>query len=210
MTNPFLTVANVRLIEQQVKKILSAKSSSKDPEVLNAVKGLAVAEIKEKLPNATAEILHAISNISDRTDAELFKESLKRYTIPFKTISEKGLQKLFRKDKKLKLPKLEMVDWHSISYLSWLDSGTQRQYIVIEKDGAFVALRGVSQPQYATKGICAICNQHGAVHLFTATVKGNADMYTSYSNYICDDVETCNAHVTDYEKLEAFVARNLV
>lgn len=210
MTNPFLTVANVRLIEQQVSKILGAKSSSKDPEVLNAVKGLAVAEIEEKLPHATEEILHAVRMISDRTDAELFIESLKRYTIPFKAISEKGLQKLFRKDKKLKLPKLELIDWYSLSYLSWLDSGTHRQYIVIEKDGAFMALRGISQPQYATKGICAICHQHGAVHLFTATVKGSADMYTSYSNYICDDVATCNMHVTDHAALEAFVARNLV
>ncbi len=210
MINPILTVANVRLIEQQVNKILNSKSLSKDPEILSAVKGIAVAELKEKLPVATEEILRAVTQISDRTDAELFIESLKIYTIPFKAISEKGLQKLFRKDKKLKLPKLETIDWHGISYLSWADQGTHRQYIVIEKDGTFIALRGISQPQYYTKGICAICNQHGPVHLFTATVKGNEDRYTSYSNYICDDPEKCNAHVTDYKVLEDFVARNLV
>ena len=103
-----------------------------------------------------------------------------------------------------------MLDWHSISYLSWLDTGTHRQYIVIEKDGQFTALRGVVDSQKYIKGICAICNHHSDVHLFTATVKGNVDAYTSYSNYICNDVNKCNENLSDYERLETFVARNLV
>lgn len=130
--------------------------------------------------------------------------------VRFIAISEKGLQKLFRKDKKLKLLRLESIDWQSISYLSWRDQGTHRQYVVIDEDGQFKALRGVTDPQHATKGICAICQQHTNVHLFTATVKRNADSFTSYSNYICDDVEKCNAKLTDYEKLVSFIDRNLV
>ena len=64
--------------------------------------------------------------------------------------------------------------------------------------------------QKPIKGVCAICNQHSDVHLFTATVKGQADAYTSYSNYICDNVESCNSNVSNYTKLEAFVARNII
>ena len=210
MTIPFLTVSDVRLIEKQVKKILQAKSSSKDQTIVDTVRGLAVTELSDKLSVADESVIREVENVSDSMSAELFLNSLKTYTIPFKAISDKGLQKLFKKDKKLKLPNLELIDWQAISYLSWLDKGTNRQYIVLEKEGQYSALRGIADSQSYIKGICSICNQHSAVHLFTATVKGNADAYTSYSNYICNDVNACNENVSDYGKLEEFVARNLV
>lgn len=209
MTAPFLTVADVRLIEHQVKKILRAKSSSSDVKIVNTVRGLAIAELRENLSTVNEDILKEVELVEDAINAELFFHSLKAYTIPFKAISEKGLQKLFKKDKKLKLPKLDVIDWQTISYLSWLDKGTNRQYIVLENEGDYTALRGVYEASTSTKGICAICNQHSSVHLFTATVKGNGDHYTSYSNYICEDVLACNSNVSDYAKLEQFVSRNL-
>ena len=91
-----------------------------------------------------------------------------------------------------------------------MDTGTHRQYIVLENNGQYTALRGITDSQKHIKGICAICNQHSDVHLFTATVKGNADAYTAYSNYICNDINKCNENLSDYERLEAFVARNLI
>lgn len=209
MTTPFLTVANVRLIAQQVNKIVNARASSQDKDVLQAVQDIAIGELRANI-DADEEIFRAVVNIKDRIDADLFLDSLKAYTIPFKAVSEKGLQKLFNKDKKLKLPKLADIDWRTLSYLSWRDAGTHRQYIVIERDGKFTALRGVTDPQHATKGICAICQQQTDVHLFTATVKRTADHFTSYSNYICDDVAKCNEKLTDYAQLENFVERNLV
>ena len=74
--------------------------------------------MREKLKIVDETILTAVEDISDQMDAELLLNSMKAYTIPFKAISEAGLQKLFRKEKKMKLPKLEMMDWQSISYLS--------------------------------------------------------------------------------------------
>lgn len=210
MTITLLTVSDMRLIEKQLKKIIQAKTNSNDKSIINTVKGLAVTELREKLKNVDESILTAVDKVSDQLDTELLVNSLKAYTVPFKAISETGLQKLFRKDKKLKLPKLEKMDWQSISYLSWIDTGTHRQYIVLEKDGQYTALRGIADAQKHIKGICAICNHHSDVHLFTATVKGNADAYTAYSNYICNDITKCNENLSDYERLEAFVARNLV
>ena len=209
MTTPFLTVADVRLIAQQVYKIVNARASSQDKDVLQAVQDMAETELRTRI-EAHEEIFRAVTNVKDRIDADLLIDSLKAYTIPFKAVSEKGLQKLFKKDKKLKLPKLADIDWRTLSYLSWRDAGTHRQYIVIERDGNFTALRGMTDPQHATKGICAICQQQTDVHLFTATVKRTADHFTSYSNYICDDTDTCNAKLTGYTQLETFVARNLM
>lgn len=210
MTAPFLTVVDLRLIEQQVNKILKAKLASNDKKIVAAVRELAITELREKLTHVNEDIIKEAETIEDTIGADLFFRNLKSYTIPFKSISEQGLQKLFKKDKKLKLPKLEMIDWQAISYLSWVDKGTNRQYIVLEKEGQYTALRGVVDAHNPIKGVCSICNQHSSVHLFTATVKGNGDNYTSYSNYICDDSQLCNQKVSDYEKLQDFVARNLI
>ena len=207
MTAPFLTVADIRLIEQQVNKILQAKLTSNDQKI---VRGLAVTELRERLTHIDEDIIKEVEMVEDTIGAELFFQSLKSYTIPFKSISEQSLQKLFKKNKKLKLPRLETIDWQAISYLSWVDKGTNRQYIVLEKEGQYTALRGIVDTHTPVKGICAICNQHSAVRLFTATVTGNGDNYTSYSNYICEDAQLCNQRVNDYKKLEEFVARNLI
>ncbi|WP_010302760.1 FusB/FusC family EF-G-binding protein [Kurthia senegalensis] len=206
----FLTVANVRFIEKQMWKVLKAKASSQDAAVLDAVKGIAVSEIEQQLTMPQMELLKAFEQIEDRVGAELFIESLKRYTIPFQPISPKQLQSLFKKEKKLHIPNLASQDWTAISYLSWYDSRTHRQYIVTEREGNYTALRGVAEPQYRTKGICAICHEQTDVHLFTAKVKGKEDQFTAYSNYICDNVQTCNQRLSDYEKLETFVQRNLI
>lgn len=210
MTAPFLTVVDLRLIEQQVNKILKAKLASNDKKIVAAVRELAITELREKLTHVNEDIIKEVETVEDTIGADLLFQSLKSYTIPFKSISEQGLQKLFKKDKKLKLPKLEVIDWQAISYLSWVDKGTNRQYIVLEKEGQYTGLRGVVDAHNPIKGVCSICNQHSSVHLFTATVKGNADNYTSYSNYICDDSQLCNQKVSDYEKLQDFVARNLI
>lgn len=210
MTAPFLTVVDLRLIEQQVNKILKAKLASNDKKIVAAVRELAITELREKLTHVNEDIIKEVETVEDTIGADLLFQSLKSYTIPFKSISEQGLQKLFKKDKKLKLPKLEVIDWQAISYLSWVDKGTNRQYIVLEKEGQYTALRGVVDAHNPIKGVCSICNQHSSVHLFTATVKGNGDNYTSYSNYICDDSQLCNQKVSDYEKLQDFVARNLI
>ncbi|WP_042477185.1 FusB/FusC family EF-G-binding protein [Bacillus ndiopicus] len=210
MMTPFLTVAEVRLIEQQLVKIVNAKASSKDANILSTVRELALTTLREKLPLAENQetLLRAVETVEDRLDVTLFVENLQAYTIPFKAISEKGIEKLFKKDKKLKIPKLSEIDWKGISYLSWQDSGTHRQYIVIEREGNFTGLRGTIG-NTNTKGVCAICNEHSNVHLFTAKVKGQADAYKSYSQYICDDADNCNRRLKDYEKLVQFVENNL-
>ena len=210
MIDPIITVAEARLIEQQLNKIVRAKLTSSDQKIIATVRGLALAELEDKLTNVNDAIITEIEKIEDRLEADLFINSMKAYTIPFKTISEKAIQKLFKKDKKLKLPKLEMIDWQAISYLSWLDKGSNRQYIVLESEGQYTGLRGVADLQNPIKGVCTICNEHSTVHMFTATVKGNGDNYTSYSNYICADTNMCNQNISDYSKLEDFVTRNLV
>ncbi|MFC4354988.1 FusB/FusC family EF-G-binding protein [Chryseomicrobium palamuruense] len=207
----FLSVANERFITTQVTKLLNARTASKDKDVIAAVKGLIETELAAQLPDRpeTEQIIRQLLEVEDRTHADLFLHALKAYVIPFTYPQAEVVKKLFKKEKRLRLPKLDAYDWKSVTYLSWKDSGTHRQYFVTRQDEDWKTLQGVTQSD-TVKGICRICRHHTLVNLFTATVKGKAeDAFTSYSHYICEDPAVCNANLDNEEQIFSFIEENL-
>lgn len=206
---PFLTVAHYHLIEQQLNKILNAYTTTKDKNVLLAVKGIVETELTKNLnllPDQLKQI-EKIYTITERSQGDLFLESLKPYVIPFKEVTASDLKRLFKKEKKLKLPHLESIDFQHVCYLTWNDVSTHSQYVVLEQHGELEAIKGHVETD-TIKGICAICNRHTDVRLFTTTVKGKtAESFKKHSNFICTDEVSCNQHITDTEKLDAFFER---
>ncbi len=203
---PFLTVANYHLLEQQMNKIIQTLATTKDKNVILAVRGIVESEIMAKLALSAAEaqLIEQLFNVTDRAQGEAYLEQLKPYVIPFKTVTASTLKSLFKKEKKLKLPKLEEIDFQQICYLAWDDPGTHRKYVVLEQDEQLKAIKGTFSNNII-KGICAICNRHSDVGFYTTSIKGQVvGTYTSHSNYICADSQTCNKHVTDIEKTKQF------
>ncbi|WP_397536797.1 FusB/FusC family EF-G-binding protein [Rummeliibacillus pycnus] len=206
---PFLSVANYHLIEQQLNKMINAYNTTKDKNVILAVQGLVDTELTENLdldPDQL-KLIDQIYNIRDHTQSDVFLESLKLYVIPFKAVTASKLKSLFKKEKKLKLPKLESMDFHQICYLTWDDVSTHRKYIVLEQQGKLKAIKGNIDTN-VIKGICAVCNRHSDVSLFTTKVKGQVtDTFTKYSNYICADSKNCNKNISDLQRLNDFFER---
>lgn len=117
------------------------------------------------------------------------------------------LKTLFKKEKKLKLPNLEALDFQQICYLTWDDPGTHRKYVVLDQNGQLAGIKGTFANS-TVRGICAICNRHADVGLFTTSIKGQViGTFTSHSNYICADSKTCNEHITDMNKTVEFFER---
>lgn len=206
----FLTVANYRLLTKQTTKLLNALTTSKDKDVIGAVKGLIETELRTALPKSqeTQSIVDQVNEITDRTHADLFLHAVKAYVIPFHAPEAEDLKRLFKKEKRLRIPPLTAYDWKEVSYFSWKDSGTHRQYFVLEQDGKWQTLQGVTKTD-TVKGVCRICRQHTLVNLFTATVKGKTeDAFTSYSHYICEDPAVCNTNLDNYEQITTFVEEN--
>ncbi|MFJ8511393.1 FusB/FusC family EF-G-binding protein [Lysinibacillus xylanilyticus] len=206
---PFLTVANYNLLDQQMNKIIHTLATTKDKNVIQAVHGIVESEITAKLALSTSEaqLIEQLFNVTDRAQVEAYLEQLKPYVIPFKAVTASTLKSLFKKEKKLKLPNLEEMNFQEICYLAWDDPGTHRKYVVLEQDEKLKAIKG-TYSNNTTKGICALCNRHSDVGLYTTSVKGQVvGTFTSYSNYICADSQTCNRHVTDIEKTIAFFER---
>lgn len=209
LIEPFLTVANYRFIEQQTDKILRALATTKDKNVILAVRGVVKSELIDSFTWSDEEekVVQPLIEIESRTEGEAFLEQLKSYIIPFKAVGADKLKSLFKKEKKLKLPNLEDITFQQISYLAWDDPGKLRRYMVIEQNKGFKALKGTFTHQ-ATKGICALCNQHSDVVRLTTSVKGEVPgTFTKHYNYICADSQLCNQHVTDIKKVKAFFDR---
>ena len=99
------------------------------------------------------------------------------------------LKALFKKEKKLKLPNLEALDFQQICYLAWDDAGTHRKYVVLEQNGQLKGIKGIFANN-TVRGICAICNRHSDVGLFTTSIKGQVvGTFTNHSNYIVQIVK---------------------
>lgn len=205
---PFLTVAQFHLIEQQLRKLTNAYATTKDKDVIAAVHGIIDSELTSKVDLSQEQkvLIDNLFDVRDQSQAETYLNKVKKYVIPFREITEKQIKQLFKKEKKLKMPNIEQMDFHHICYVSWEDIGKHRKYIIVEKDD-FKAIQGIVSPD-EIKGICAICNQHANVSLFTTTVKGTGEgQFVKYSNYICTDVNTCNHHVTEQQRMIEFFER---
>ncbi|MDN4495158.1 FusB/FusC family EF-G-binding protein [Ureibacillus aquaedulcis] len=204
----FMTPEQYQFVKKQAKKILNTYTTSKDQKVIQAIQALVQEEIDGKITFLEIQqqlVLQPIFDIQSKEQLELFLKEIKQYVEPFKQPTEAELKKLFPKDKKLKLPKLEMFDWQETSYLSWLDSGTNRKYIVYREDGNLKGVRGTFSNS-AKVGICSVCNQHAKVGMLLVAKKGT-DMgtYTKKGNYICEDSAACNEALSDLDKFTNFV-----
>lgn len=204
----FMNVEQYQFVKKQAKKILNANTTSKDPNVIQAIQALVQEEINNKLIFDDIEqqiVLQPIFTIQAREQLELFLDSIKQYVEPFKVPTDNQVKKLFPKDKKVKLPKMDGIDLRELSYLSWFDAGTNRKYIVYYEEGILKGVRGVFD-HLEKSGICLVCNHHAKVGLLLVSKKGTQlGTYTRKGNYICENSDTCNEELTDFSRLKAFV-----
>ncbi|MEG2708860.1 MAG: elongation factor G-binding protein, partial [Vagococcus sp.] len=97
-------------------------------------------------------------------------ERIKEEVIPFKNVSDKQIEKSFKKVKKLKFPQLADYDLKETNYLAWDDIGTQRKYLSFYSEDKLVSVYGVMSND-VIKNVCAICQKIDNVALFMATTK---------------------------------------
>ncbi|CAM5205858.1 Treble-clef zinc-finger protein OS=Ureibacillus acetophenoni OX=614649 GN=SAMN05877842_11161 PE=4 SV=1 [Ureibacillus acetophenoni] len=204
----FMNVEQFQFVKKQAKKILNANTTSKDQNVIQAIQAMVQEEINNKITFQDIEqqlVLQRIFTLQTKEQLEQFLESIKQYVEPYKVPTDNQIKKLFPKDKKVKLPNLDTIDLQEISYLSWVDSGTNRKYIVYYDEGTLVGVRGVFSHS-EKQGVCSVCNQHAKVGLLLVSKSGTVQgTYTKRGNYLCENSETCNEALTDMNKLKEFV-----
>lgn len=205
----FIRNDQFNFIKDQAAILVAGQASCNDAEVLSVLRHLAHEKVFKLFPaltEAQKTVLAPLSAVKEPADAEAFLKGLEPYIIPFKTITSEALAKLFPKAKKLKGPKPDTVDFSKMSYLAWTES-SNGMYLVIQQDSRLEGVSGtLSRSQ--KKGICAICNRHSEVGLFTARTKSSGqDQFVKRGNYICSDNAVCNRNIRSLERLGEFTAR---
>ncbi|QHW32868.1 FusB/FusC family EF-G-binding protein [Paenibacillus rhizovicinus] len=212
MREPFIRNHEYNFIHKQADYVLHTLRTVGDPKVVASVRSNAQAKVAELFPTITDHrrtMLESVADLKSGEDFQKYMEALEPYRIAFPPITTKEIQKLFPKNKKLKLPDLAQIDFRHVSYLSWIDIATNKMFIVYPAGGQFVGLEG----RYTAsnkKSYCFACNRLEEVVLFSAIHKkkpanASPDYYKTVGNYICINGDQCNKNVTDVAALEKFI-----
>lgn len=206
--NPFIRSDQYNFIKKRTQELVNGHATVNNREVLNALKALSLEKVLGLFEESTEDrksLLEPIVDIKEKLDAEHFLEKLRPYIIPFKEVSEAAIKKIFPKAKKLKIPSLESIDFTGISYLGWLDKGSNKKFLVVEYKDKLVGISGGYKISNK-KGICALCNRTEEIGMFTSSVKGvTQEAFITRGNYICQDSQKCNENIVSLDRLNNFV-----
>jgi hypothetical protein len=207
---PFIRNDQYNFIKAQTQILINGHSTTNDIGVLRALKEIS----KEKVFNLfmtmsdeQKQLIDPFHNIKDQSNAEEFLLQLKPFVIPFKVVTEQTLKKLFPKAKKLKISAIEDIDLKEISYLSWEDKGSNKRYIIAQKNNKLIGLQGTFT-SINNKGICALCHKFEEMGMFMSEIKGQIQgTFIKRGNHICQDSQKCNQNITTLDKLNDFIER---
>lgn len=149
-----------------------------------------------------------ISNITDPLQIDGYIKDLNQYVYGMPTITATQINKIFKKEKKLKLPDLTNVD-SKIVYLGWIDEAIRKLLIIYNLDGKFVGMAcRLPSSNSNNTNICTLCNHAGPesevafVSPICKTSNPGLDSYKSIGFHVCLDSKACNDRIVSTEKLE--------
>ncbi|EEL71413.1 FusB/FusC family EF-G-binding protein [Bacillus mycoides] len=207
----FIRSDQYNFIKSQAYILANGHATANDRGVIQALKSLAIEKIIHVFENLTdeqKELIDTVLTVQNREDAEAFLMKINPYVIPFQEVTAQTLKKLFPKAKKLKLPDMEELDMKELSYLSWIDKGSSRKFIIAKNDkNKFVGLQGTFQ-SLNKKSICSLCHGHEELGMFLVEIKGDVQgTFVKKGNYICKDGVACNQNMKSLDKLNDFIER---
>lgn len=214
MTEKYIKNADFNFIQKQVDLIKDSYKKNVSPDVIQAVKDLANSKIIELFQDATNEQKEMLDLSAIKTYQEYDKyiQQLYDYLLPFPKIAETQMKKMFPKNKKLKLPDLDSMNLNQLTYLSWVDNGTNKKFIVYELDEKIVGIE-CKFSKLNKDNICSFCNRTGQVVFISTVTKAkkakNPDYYKAIGNYICFDSTECNKKITNVDYLTTFLKESL-
>lgn len=147
-----------------------------------------------------------INSIDDPLYIDKYLSDLNKYVYGMPNITNTQLKKLFRKEKKLKLPTLDAQDSKNV-YLGWIDNSIRKLFIAYNMNGKLIGM-ACRIPNYSSNNthVCTLCNHIGLeneVAFVSPICKPSAkDAYRSIGFDICLDSQKCNERIVSTEKLE--------
>lgn len=174
-------------------------------EVTKAYKHLQILNIFTNLSEEEKEILD-ISKLTTPVDIDKYIDGLNEYVYGMSNITNAQISRLFKKEKKFKLPNLNAQDTKNV-YLGWIDNSIRKLFVAYNIDGKLIGMAcRISNSGYNNAHRCVLCNHSAGdneVNFVSPICKTTGqDAYRSIGFDLCLDSKKCNERVVAIEKLE--------
>ncbi|MGL5577065.1 MAG: FusB/FusC family EF-G-binding protein [Sarcina sp.] len=186
-----------------------------DPNIIEATKAYIQSKIWNKFENLNDEekSILDITKITDPLHIDGYLKNLDQYVYGMENITSAQINKVFKKEKKLKLPDLSNQD-SKLVYLGWIDPAIRKLLIIYNLDGKLFGMScRLSTPTTSNANVCTLCNHVGDqnevafVSPICKTSSKNLDAYKSLGFHICLDSSECNKRITSTDKLEDLIKK---
>lgn len=148
-----------------------------------------------------------ISKLND-LNIDKYLAELNEYVYGMPNITKEQISRLFKKEKKLKLPNLNAQDSKNV-YLGWIDESIRKLFVVYNMNGKLIGM-ACRIRNYGSNHthMCALCNHVGGenevavVSSICKIANSGEGAYRSIGFELCLDSEKCNERIVAIEKLE--------
>lgn len=209
----FIKKHEFNYIKKCLSDLDSAFKNCLDANVIIADKAYIQNKIWSKFDYLSPEQIELldISKITSSISIESFSKGLEQYVYGASNITNAQINRIFKKEKKIKLPRATAQD-SKLVYLGWIDESIRKLFIVYNLDGKLVGMAcRLLNTTTNSSHICSLCNHVGPekevafVSPVCKTPSYNSDAYRSIGFHICLDSAKCNERITSVEKLESLL-----
>ncbi|MFD3157977.1 FusB/FusC family EF-G-binding protein [Haloimpatiens sp. FM7330] len=208
--NAFIKKHEYNYIKKCLKNLNNAFRNCADPNIIEVSKACIQEKMLRLFKNLSEEEkeLLNISKINDSLDIDTYLVELNKYVYGMPKITDAQINKLFKKEKKFKLPDPSAQDSKNV-YLGWIDRSIRKLFIAYNMNGKLVGMT-CKIPNYSSNNlhVCALCNHVGPqneVAFVSSVCKKNNTKKGSYRSIgfdICLNSKECNERIASTEKLE--------
>lgn len=195
-------------IKRCMKDLSNSLVSCVDKDIIQANKLYINQKILDNFSNLSKEQknLLDISKITEQYQIDFYLEKLLNYVYESPNITNAQINRLFKKEKKFKLPGEDILNSKS-TYLGWIDNQIRKLFIAYNLDGNLVGMAcRISNPEPKSSHRCVLCNHIGKENevAFVSPIckQSSKDAYKSIGFDICLNSKDCNERIVSIDKLE--------
>lgn len=209
----FIKKHEYNYIKKRLNDLNNAFKGCVDINIIEATKAYIHGNILNIFSNLSEDerALLDISKIKNPLHINKYLAELDEYVYGMPNITNAQIIKLFKKEKKLKLPSLNSQDSKNV-YLGWVDDSINKLFVAYNMNGKLIGM-SCRTLKYTSNNTnrCTLCNHVGGenevafVSPICKTSNAGEGSYKSIAFDICLDSEKCNDRIVSIEKLESIL-----
>jgi len=197
-------------IQKHLNNLNNVYKSCVDTNIIEVTKAYTQEKILNIFTNLSDEEkkLLDISILKDSSQFDKYLNELNEYVYGMPNITNSQISKLFKKEKKLKLPNLNSQDSKNV-YLGWIDESSRKLFVAYNMDDKLIGMTcKITNDSSNNTHVCALCKRVGSendvafVSAICKTDNTGEGAYKSTGFDICLDSHKCNDRIVSIEKLE--------